>query len=321
MQSNDKLKQYFLKKFIGTIIHNIRQDMLQQGINRQQLLRSQQEIEVGKLRKKFAEYLEKPPLHETEAIKQEISKNITPPLPLIRKTSPPKQESTQQKLKKPLPARASYLLPTGEIDFGKILPYLRDPSITSIECQGPSKNIILKRSGQVITTQTKLTDHEIDIIVHGFSERARIPLIEGLLRARIENTTMAAVVSKLVSSKFIITKESMPALAPRPVPRRLAPTQIVRPRGVAPPVPIPRPAPPQSVPPAPIKQMPRVQRPIISPKLLSQQTPAITPITPEPPKPTLAKKTAPKNIVKETTTKSKEVSKAKQGYQKSIRAK
>jgi type IV secretory pathway ATPase VirB11/archaellum biosynthesis ATPase len=123
----------------------------------------------------------------------------------------------------------------GEIDFGKILFLIKDQLITSIECPGVNKNVIIKKAGNIIKTQIVLEKEEIMAIIKTFSDKAKIPLVEGMLIARIDNLEISAVVptSASTSPSFIIKKEPV-TIQIRPISQLMkpmmqtTPTQIPR---------------------------------------------------------------------------------------------
>ena len=88
----------------------------------------------------------------------------------------------------------------------KIAPLLNDPSITTIECQGKGKELMIVRAGQRQKTRIVLEGSEILGILEGVAERAHIPLIEGIFRASLPEFSLSAVVSKIVGSRFVIKK-------------------------------------------------------------------------------------------------------------------
>lgn len=107
------------------------------------------------------------------------------------------------------PLRLQYLkpIPTNvEIDIGKLNPLARDPMVEVIECDGPGKSIIVKGAMGSKTTKIILTKEEIEQIVQNFSETAKIPLYEGVFRVVVGRLILLAIISGVVSSKFIIKK-------------------------------------------------------------------------------------------------------------------
>jgi hypothetical protein len=87
-----------------------------------------------------------------------------------------------------------------------INPLLKDNSIIIIECQGPGKNIIVKKYNQINVTRIILNELEIKSIIEYFANEARIPLVGGILKAAVGNSIISAIVSEFVGSRFIINK-------------------------------------------------------------------------------------------------------------------
>jgi len=90
--------------------------------------------------------------------------------------------------------------------FKKLEPLLKDKTVLLIECPGPGKNILVKRYNQKNITRIVLSQSEISKIINEFSEKARIPIIGGILKAAVDNLIISAVVSEYVGSRFVITK-------------------------------------------------------------------------------------------------------------------
>ena len=99
----------------------------------------------------------------------------------------------------------------------KILMMLNNTQITHIECPSENANVIIKRMGHAIKTDIILKKEELISIVKYYSEKARIPLIEGMLIARVDNLEISAVVSESSRSSFIIKKIITPPVFPRPL--------------------------------------------------------------------------------------------------------
>jgi len=93
-------------------------------------------------------------------------------------------------------------------EYGKITPLLHDPSISSIECQGEGKQIMVIRMGQRQITKIILTKKEIDEILNKVSDSVNIPLLEGVFRAAVDNFSINAVISDIIGSRFVIKKQT-----------------------------------------------------------------------------------------------------------------
>jgi hypothetical protein len=107
--------------------------------------------------------------------------------------------------------------PQGEVavpsqDYGKIMPLLNDPSVSTIECQGVGKPVMVIRAGQKQVTKIVLTAKEIKEILQKVSDAVHIPLLEGVFRAAVDNFSINAVISEMIGSRFVIKKAGAYAL-------------------------------------------------------------------------------------------------------------
>jgi len=115
----------------------------------------------------------------------------------------------------------SKILPTEETQaevppaMRKINALLSDRLVSSVECQGPGKPLVIRRAGKIQISGVILNEQEIQEIINYFSEKARIPVVDGMLKAAVENLVISAVVSEVVGSRFIITKQHYTLLEPR----------------------------------------------------------------------------------------------------------
>lgn len=114
---------------------------------------------------------------------------------------------------KPIPPKTQVIIP-GDINFGKLVFLVRDPTIDYIECQGENKNLIVRRGNNTFATETKLSKEEINALVAAFAEKTRIPMLDGLLKARTGNLEISANLSDQANSTFVIRK----SLTPPPLP-------------------------------------------------------------------------------------------------------
>ncbi|MBT7706347.1 hypothetical protein HN747_02770 [archaeon] len=88
----------------------------------------------------------------------------------------------------------------------KIQGMLNDPSVAIIECQGPNTPLVVSRRGVKQFTRISLTQAELEDILDDFTNKARIPLIEGIVHLVVGNFEVNGVYSELVRSNFIITR-------------------------------------------------------------------------------------------------------------------
>ena len=97
-------------------------------------------------------------------------------------------------------------------DYGKITPLLNDPSVSTIECQGPKKQVMIIRAGQRQLTRIVLSAEDIKGILQKVSDTIHIPLLEGVFRAAADNFSINAVISQMIGSRFVIKKQNAYAL-------------------------------------------------------------------------------------------------------------
>ena len=140
-----------------------------------------------------------------------VPKPPTPTIPVTpeQKTNPKVQQKPQVQITT-IPIPPQQPLQEGEIDFGKIRFLIKDPLVTYVECPGVEKNLIIRRAGVTTKTQITLKKEEIINIIKSFSEIARIPLIEGMLNARVSNLEMSAISSENLINSFIVKKNPIP---------------------------------------------------------------------------------------------------------------
>jgi hypothetical protein len=109
-----------------------------------------------------------------------------------------------------IPSTISDIMPVPSaevIDIGKLNPFVTDPTVRLIECNGAEKIIVVKRiRGETRTTNIKLNEDEIIGVIKEFSERARIPIEKGIFKAAVGKLIISAIISDFVGSKFLITK-------------------------------------------------------------------------------------------------------------------
>jgi len=280
------VKQTFIRAFAKELILASKAQILERISNKQNTDRLKRIIEVEKLRQKYIheeiedklakerqEKVEKalakqPPKPKKPAPLAQPAEPTPPPQPAPPEPTPQPEPTPPEPTPTPpqpapepaqTPPRAPRALPkavvtprpstpeTRALNLGRIQELIQDPLVTSIECQGPKKNVIIKKNRQTMQTNIQITDQEITAVIKDFSEKARIPLIEGMLRARVGNWQISAVMSKKAPPRFILTKTVIPELRG---PTQLQPrTQLERPN-----IPPRTPAPP----------MPGINRPFLS---------------------------------------------------------
>lgn len=115
-----------------------------------------------------------------------------------------------------LPPQLQYLQPTPteiDLDLEKLNQLIKDPAVKSIICPGEDEKIIVKGIMGTKPTNITLTKNEIENIIEKFSNLSKIPFQEGIFRVAMGRLIMSAIVSNIISSKFIIRKMISPKLA------------------------------------------------------------------------------------------------------------
>ena len=147
-----------------------------------------------------------------------VQKEIIEPISSTMKFPPIKPTRTQsQTFKIPslmipelrLPQNLQYLKPTPtklEMDLGKLNPLIKDPMVTSIECHGTEDPVNVRGKMGIKKTKIILDKEEINQTIKKFSETAKIPIHEGVLKMAKGNLVLSAIISNVIGSKFIIKK-------------------------------------------------------------------------------------------------------------------
>ncbi|MEK6825435.1 MAG: hypothetical protein AABY00_01475 [Nanoarchaeota archaeon] len=91
--------------------------------------------------------------------------------------------------------------------LGKLNNLLLDPTVQTIECPGPGKQITVYRSGFIQNANIFLTTEEVRKIMAEISEKTKIPIIPGVFKAALGNFVITSVISEFVGTRFIIQKK------------------------------------------------------------------------------------------------------------------
>lgn len=138
-----------------------------------------------------------------------------PPIQMNQKPMmrmPPRRPQMQMPQKQPMtpPKQTNTEPPKG--DYGKLNTFIRNPSISSIECPGPGKQITIIKEGQKQLTNISLNPKEIKDLLEEIAANAHVPLIDGVFKAAVDNFIINAVISEQIGSRFLIKKETPYAL-------------------------------------------------------------------------------------------------------------
>ncbi len=200
MSSRQEIYDRFLKKFTEEILLRVKFELDSQEANIFEEKRIEQEVQAEKLKIRFSGY------SEEQKIKRDSQNQPNTPKPIAK---PLIQKPVEQKIKIPI---QNIPIKPGEINFGKLMTLVNDPSVSYIDCAGENKDITIRKAGRIMKVDLTLNKEEIDSIIKSFSEKARIPLIEGMLKARFNSLEIAAVFSANGSS--FVLKRNLNQISP-----------------------------------------------------------------------------------------------------------
>jgi hypothetical protein len=201
------VREIFLRKFVSQLILNSyspEQD------------RTRERLREVKIERPILVQPKETETHPGPLPKKVAKKNVRR-APLRRRimTSPqrPKkiqkiQEEKPQTLLEQKPVIPSQNIEQVAVNLGKVAQFLRDPSVLSIECPGPRKNILVNRSGAIQTTPLTLTKEEISALIQEISDKTKIPIVPGLFKTAFQDLILTAVISDYVGTRFILQKMS-----------------------------------------------------------------------------------------------------------------
>ncbi|GBE19499.1 hypothetical protein BMS3Abin17_00222 [archaeon BMS3Abin17] len=151
-------------------------------------------------------------MQKKSIMSKEDTLSLAPIVKTDEKILSPGQHPKQRVLRIPrprVPPQFDYLKPIPtktQIDLGKLNPLISDPVISIIECDSADENIIVKGSMGIKKTNIKLTKEDIKEIINKFSEKTKIPVQEGVFKVAVGKLIFTAIISEIVSSRFIIRK-------------------------------------------------------------------------------------------------------------------
>lgn len=99
-----------------------------------------------------------------------------------------------------------------EIDLEKLNTLIKDPLVREIECNGPNEKVIVRGGMGRKSTGILLSEEEIDNIIGRFAEAAKIPVSTGIYKVVYGRLILSAIISEVISPKFIIKKMSEPLM-------------------------------------------------------------------------------------------------------------
>ena len=216
--------ELFIRKFVYAIIQNIRARNFayeeRHVIHAEMVPRVSEKVMQASLREKVTPRVVMPIPVVPPIVRKKVDMSaLVAPMPKVagRRPIPP------QRMAPPMPQAQAPVQPMAKLpqapqgaglsqDYGKITPLLNDPSVSTIECSGVGKPLMIIRAGQKMGTKISLSAGEIKEILQKVSDAVHIPLLEGVFRAAVDNFSINAVISEMIGSRFVIKKQTAYAL-------------------------------------------------------------------------------------------------------------
>jgi hypothetical protein len=195
----------FVRKFVWAILQNIQAE---------HYVRGEKYVVHADLVPKVSERVMKKSMEIPKPVVPKVlpSKPIVPKVPaqkVMPSRAPPVRRAVPQKIAMPHPPIAPPPI-KGDAglsqDYGKVTPLLNDPSVSTIECQGSGRPVMVIRAGQRQITRINLSAKEVKEFLEKISDAVHIPILEGVFRAAVDNFAINAVVSEIIGSRFVIKK-------------------------------------------------------------------------------------------------------------------
>jgi hypothetical protein len=201
-------REIFLRQFVYNLIKNY-----------QKFYNIKQTEQIKQLVKSPPVYNSPPQIQMRKRVAiRPIQQNVNQ-APIPSSFNPNRQLINRQPIKKSqlpmeLPSVLNSIAPSSQVSnptiiasMNKMNPLLVDFSITSIECPGPEKPVIVSKGGLTQTTGIVLSNEEINRFMDEISSKTKIPVIPGVFKAAFDNFILTAVVSEFVGTRFFIQRK------------------------------------------------------------------------------------------------------------------
>lgn len=208
--SQENIRSLFLRKYVKNLINNIKVEPLNLDVEKKKKVKEREIPQKIEERKKISKL-------DSEMIfslAPSPKKRFAPITATHLTINPQKLLQKKQIVRKPLfqqktTTKSMIIKPTeGYLDLGKLNLLVSDVGVESIECLGPNKGVLVKKSGRVQRTNVILTKEEIKKVIKDFSEKTKIPLTQGTFKAILGNLIITAILSDFVGTKFILQKKN-----------------------------------------------------------------------------------------------------------------
>jgi hypothetical protein len=90
--------------------------------------------------------------------------------------------------------------------LGSLIYLLSDSSVSSLECPGPGKPIVLNKSGNMENSSMTFSQDDIKAVMDEISRKTGQKFDSGFVKAAIGNFIVSAVISDFVGTRFVIQK-------------------------------------------------------------------------------------------------------------------
>ncbi len=153
-------------------------------------------------------------LNSVPGLKEKIKKQqekLIEFLPFVPSTQRPEEEippAPPELARLPIPGAPTPLI--AGINFSKLTGLIQNPTINTIECPGPYRNIIYRTYNIRKSSPIALSREEMQDLVMQFSRRAKVPVIEGLFRAWVDKFLISATIQRGQTTNFILQKVIYP---------------------------------------------------------------------------------------------------------------
>lgn len=140
-----------------------------------------------------------------EARRIELEREVRK-ISLIERQFPSRTASPHKDAKPPVPQQVAVPVKIIKTGVDKIDALLTDPSTDLIEC---SEGVIkIRKEGSMHETGFIVNEKEAEKVIKKFSEESKIPIVDKLLHASVGKMKIDAIISRLIGSRFLITKNA-----------------------------------------------------------------------------------------------------------------
>lgn len=90
--------------------------------------------------------------------------------------------------------------------LGSLIYLLSDPNVSSLECPGPGKPIVLNKSGSMESSSMTFSQEEIKTVMDEVARKTGQKFDSGFVKAAVGNFIISAVISEFVGTRFVMQK-------------------------------------------------------------------------------------------------------------------